>query len=85
MKWQWFHIWLQKGPLEHHKTWFHYSSLQEIMVFFLLEFWSNPTPMIFLPPCPTSPKCHFGQVDLDPTVLIRSFGWFFYYTTIIII
>jgi hypothetical protein len=26
-----------------------------------------------LPPCPTWPKCHFGQINLDSTVLTRFF------------
>jgi hypothetical protein len=44
----------------------------------------------FLHPCPTWPKCHFGQINLDPTILTRSF-WlvfftrFFYWTTVTII
>ncbi len=28
-------------------------------------------------PCSTWPTCHFGQVNLDPTILIRSFWWSF--------
>jgi hypothetical protein len=34
--------------------------------------------IVCLPPCPTWPKSHFGQVDLDPTILTRSFWLVFF-------
>jgi hypothetical protein len=33
----------------------------------------NNLHMVFLPPCPTWPKCHFGQVNLDLIMLIGLF------------
>jgi hypothetical protein len=41
--------------------------------FFTMNFSLKNTPMVFLPPCPTRPKCHFGKIDLDTTILTRSF------------
>jgi hypothetical protein len=35
--------------------------------------------MVFLSPCPTWPMCHFGQVNLDLAILIRSF-WLVFLT-----
>jgi hypothetical protein len=52
--------------------------LQEIIAFFTRNFGQKNPCMDFLPPCPTWPKWHFGQIDLDPTVLTRSFWLVFF-------
>jgi hypothetical protein len=48
--------------------------------FFYQKFWLKKLPIwFFCPPCPTWPKCHFGQVDLDFTILTKSF-WLVFFT-----
>jgi hypothetical protein len=54
-------------------------SLQEITTFLTENFGLKNPYMVFLPPCPTWSKCHFGQVYLDPTILTRSF-WLPFFT-----
>ncbi len=55
-----------------------YQPLQEILIFWPRISIKNLPQIVFLPPCPTWPKCHFGQVDLDPTILCKSFWLVFF-------
>jgi len=50
-------------------------SLQDNLVF-LTKRIDQKTPQ--MSPCSTQAECHFGQVNLDPTIFTRSFWWSFW-------
>jgi hypothetical protein len=54
------------------------ETLQKITTFFTRNFGQKSPHMVFLTPCPTWPKCHFGQVNLDSTVLTKFFWLVFF-------
>ncbi len=56
----------------------YHQSLQEIPTFLTKNSSKKNPPIVFLPPCPTWPKCHFVQVDLDLTILTRFFWLVFF-------